>query len=54
MPYSDLPLVEQILLAAECVGRGINIPREIRDQLGPEIIRDIENPETSHDRHQEC
>lgn len=53
MAYSDLDIEDQILLSAEFVGRGLSIPDEIKQSLGPELIRDIENPENSHDRDQE-
>lgn len=53
MPYSDLAVEDQILLAAEFVGRGVPVPSEIRENLGSNLMRDIENPETLHDRDQE-
>jgi hypothetical protein len=53
MPYSDLAVEEQILLAAEFVGRGLPVPSEIKSNLGSDLIRDIENPETTNDRDQE-
>jgi len=50
MAYSDLAIEEQILLSAEFVGRGLEVPQELKQALGPELLRDIENPETFHDR----
>ncbi len=49
MPYSDLTLEEKILFAAECIGRGVSIPSELRADLGPEVILEIENPENFTD-----
>jgi hypothetical protein len=53
MAYSDLAVEDQILLAADFVGRGLSIPQEIRDTLGPDLTADIEHPETTNDRTQE-
>lgn len=53
MAYSDLSVEELILLSAEFVGRGLDIPREIREELPPDLLWEIENPETTHDRDQE-
>lgn len=35
MAYSDLAVEDQILLAAEFVGRGVMVPHEIREALSP-------------------
>ena len=53
MAYSELPLEDLILMAAEFVGRGHSIPQEIRATLGPDLMADIENPETTSDTPQE-
>jgi hypothetical protein len=44
MPYTDLSDEEKILHAAECVGRGVPIPQQIKEILGDELIAIIENP----------
>lgn len=50
MTYSDLLPEEVILLAVEFVGRGLEVPQEIREYLGPGLMREIEHPETNqHD-----
>lgn len=51
MAYADLSPEEMILHAAECVGRGLDIPSEIARLLGPALLQDIQNPETLHDHH---
>lgn len=48
MAYSDMAVEEQILLAAEFVGRGLQVPGELQTILGPELSEDIQNPETNH------
>ena len=53
MPYSDMAVEDQILLAAEFVGRGLTVPHEIRTNLGDELMRDIENPENPQHDNQE-
>ncbi len=52
MPYTDLSDEEKILHAAECVGRGVPIPQQIRTLLGDELIQIIENPGAEHERQQ--
>ena len=47
--YTQLSDEERILLAAECVGRGVPIPHEIKAMLGQELIQIIENPGARHD-----
>ncbi len=49
MSYAELSDEERIILSAECVGRGVPIPREIKDALGPDLISIIENPGAKHD-----
>ncbi len=49
MSYTELSDSEMIILAAECVGRGVPIPHEIAAHLGREIISDIQNPGGHHD-----
>lgn len=49
MAYADLTSEEQILLAAEFIGRGQDVPREIARGLGHEIMHDILAPESKHD-----
>lgn len=51
MAYSDIPAEELILMAAEFVGRGLEIPQEIARTLGPGLTSDIQFPEATHDRH---
>jgi len=46
--YAELSDEEQITLAAECVGRGVPIPHEIKAVLGHVIIDLIENPGAQH------
>lgn len=53
MAYSDLAIEDQILLAAGFVGRGLEVPEEIKTNLGPDLLWEIENPETPNDRNQE-
>jgi len=48
MPYTDLSDEEIILHAAECVGRGVPIPHQIKKILGDELIKIIENPGAEH------
>lgn len=50
MTYSDLPIEDQILLSVGFVGRGLTVPNEIRANLGEDLIRDIEYPETTNGR----
>lgn len=45
MPYHELPVEDQILLAIEFVGRGHPIPEQLRVSLGADLIREIENPD---------
>lgn len=52
MAYSDLAVTDQIILAAEFVGRGLSIPQEIQTALGPELTSEIQNPETANHEHQ--
>jgi len=47
--YAELSDEEKIILAAECVGRGVPIPHEIKAMLGHELILIIENPGAQHD-----
>lgn len=47
--YAELSDEERILLAAECVGRGVPIPHEIKALLGHELILIISNPGAQHD-----
>mgnify|MGYP001793122449 CR=1 FL=1 len=47
MAYSSMSVEEMIVLAAEFVGTGLDIPREIRDELSPDLLWDIEHPETT-------
>ena len=49
MPYTELSDEEKILHAAECVGRGVPIPRQIKALLGEELVQIIENPGAEHD-----
>ncbi len=49
MSYAELSDEEKIILSAECVGRGVPIPREIKTALGPDLISIIENPGATHD-----
>ena len=42
--YAELSDEDQIILAAECVGRGVPIPHEVKAALGADIIDLIENP----------
>lgn len=51
MAYSDAQPADLVLLAAEYVGRGLEIPKEIALALGPGLLADIQNPERPHDRH---
>ncbi len=44
MPYTDMSDEEIILHAAECVGRGVPIPHQIKTELGNELVKIIENP----------
>ena len=48
MPYADLTDEELILHAAECVGRGVPIPHQIKTILGQELVVIIENPGAEH------
>lgn len=52
--YSDLLLEDNILLAVEFVGRGQDIPQEIKDILGPSLLEEIQNPETNTNGDQKC
>lgn len=45
MDYSDLDHDVLIIMAIEFVGRDTPIPEQIRQILGPDLIREIENPE---------
>jgi len=47
--YAQLSDEEKIILAAECVGRGVPIPHEIQAMLGHELIYLIKNPGAQHD-----
>ena len=49
MSYSDMTIEELIVLSIEFIGRGQVIPKEIQDQLDPVLLRDIQNPENTHD-----
>jgi len=51
MSYTDLGDEGMILHAAECVGRGVPIPQEIREALGAELILIIENPGATHEHN---
>ncbi len=48
MDHSDLEVEDQIILAAECVGRSIPIPPSIRTSLGTDLVESIENPESTN------
>lgn len=50
MAYTDIATEDLILLAVEFVGRGLEIPNGIAVALGPELVADIQNPETSNAR----
>ena len=50
MSYTELSDEDQIILAAECVGRGVPIPREIKEALGADLISVIENPGATHEQ----
>lgn len=49
MSYAELSDEEKIILSAECVGRGVPIPRAIKTALGPDLIAIIENPGATHE-----
>jgi len=46
--YTDLSVEAQIRLAAEFLARGVPIPRELNDELGPEIMSDLLRPEKTY------
>ena len=48
MDISSLSKEDSILLAIEYVSKGLNIPKEIQDDLGPELIRDINEAREDH------
>lgn len=48
MAYADMDPADLILLAVEFVGRGGTIPDEIAAALGPDLISDIQHPETNN------
>lgn len=50
--YANLAAEDMILLAAEFIGRGHAVPREIADALGHDIMQDICTPEIVNDRDQ--
>lgn len=54
MTYAELSVEELIILSMEFIGRGLSIPDEIKAILEPDLIRDIENPETTNDRAQDA
>jgi len=49
MSYAELSVEEKIILAAECVGRGVPIPHEVAAALGSALVSDIQNPGGPHD-----
>lgn len=49
MRYAELSDSDKIILAAECVGRGVPIPHEIAAHLGHEVISEIQNPGAKDD-----
>jgi len=49
MAYAELSDEDMIILAAECVGRGVPIPHDIAAHLGAAVISDIQNPGGPHD-----
>jgi hypothetical protein len=53
MNYSDLTVSEQILLSVEFLGRGLDIPLDLKTCLGSELLEEISNPENFNDRTQE-
>ena len=45
MAYTEMAIEDQILLAIEFIGRGLEIPQEIRANLDPDLLLDIQHPE---------
>ncbi len=45
--YTQLDLVDMLRLAAEFIARGVVIPTELRKEIGPELMADLETPENA-------
>lgn len=50
MTYKELSIVELIELAVGFIGRDQEVPKEVSDLLGPELMQDLSFPERDYAR----
>lgn len=49
MSYSELSKTDQLLTAVEFFAAGVEIPRELSEELGEDLIAEIKNPVGGYD-----